>query len=275
MIDEKLFINAKNVNIKGSDKPDIKIINNLAKTIKPKNSGDIYAIDAEGVCTPYANTKEASAALSISTTTINKCLNRDDKQVVSKGNYFIRANDIGMKDEDGNTIFDKNGEPVLNPDVISKAKDEIEKKALYLIKANGEYTKIKYFHEGLGNGLMYDIDSKKLSATNNHYYIMARYIDKKDAKGNYVLDKEEYDKWLEHKRLSAIYAPDREGNYTRFNNSRIAAKILDNITLDPKTKRALSSDGYKIFRAIEIESKDENGLYYLDKEKLSALLDAA
>ena len=158
MIDEKLFINAKNVNIKGSDKPDIKIINNLAKTIKPKNSGDIYAIDAEGVCTPYANTKEASAALSISTTTINKCLNRDDKQVVSKGNYFIRANDIGMKDEDGNTIFDKNGEPVLNPDVISKAKDEIEKKALYLIKANGEYTKIKYFHEGLGNGLMYDID---------------------------------------------------------------------------------------------------------------------
>lgn len=235
----------------------------------------LYAVDEQGNYEKFPGRKEAADKLNANGSSITQCL--QGKRFKAAGYFFIRADEIESKDENGNVSVDKVKLLRKLEEIKSKSQAQADKccKAVYSIDKDGSCKKYKSVTEaakdiGISDSNISNCLNGKQRITAGLGFLFAEEVESIDEKDNVVLDESKITEKAkqvsqaldEQYEIRPFYSVDKNGHYRRFERRMDAAKALN--VFHSSIKKCLDGErdtakGYAFVYADEVETEDENG----------------
>ncbi|MGM9994547.1 MAG: hypothetical protein ACI37R_07460 [Candidatus Avigastranaerophilus sp.] len=231
----------------------------------------IYAIGMDGSCTRYVNKKRTARLLGIDNSVLTKYLQGKCNSDI--GYAFAFANEV--------ETTGKNGERILNYDILQEKFNQANENAVYAISKDGHYQ--KYVSQAqAARQLNLDSDrisrciNGKTSMVNGYTFVKAKDVDSYENGSLSVNTKiiKQFARELSRPRVKAIYSFDADGNYQR--HTSIKTLLNDLPVYSSGVKKCLSGEyqschGYKFIYAENFEELDDEGNIVVDFDKLDKI----
>ncbi len=256
-----------------------KILNNKSKQ---NRAHQVYSVDKDGNSRKFSSVKEAGEKLGLKNNNIYANLNGTIKYY--KNYVFVYANDLEIKDENGNISIDTNK--------INEAKKILNNKTryrggrnIYLINTKKQIRKYDNFESaaketGLSTSVILNCLSGQSKFAGEYAVELAQDIEIKNQDGTKSLNEEkiaqiakELNDYLSKRNgEKQVYIIDKSGNYRKCLSRKSAAEhlgtqytnIINNINGVTKTV-----NGHICIPAKDIEVRDKNGQFMgVNQQKL-------
>ena len=156
------------------------------------------------------------------------------------------------------------------------------KKPVYAIDSKGNYQR---FNSGYEAAQKLGVTAPEISRSaanrfhkaGGYFIVNADEIESTDDDGKIVVKQKDIDRIVEYRTLKReIYAIDKNGNYLKFPSQSVASEELGvdrrAITNVVTGKRRIAK-GYYFTLASKVESKDEHGNIFVDKDKVNKVIE--
>lgn len=257
------------------EESEIKAIKENMRTVP------IYLISPNVEPVKFKSITEASENTNIANARISDILH--GKRTSKKDRFFVFANEIEEKDENGNISLDIEKINRLNQERQEKS---VVKRA-YLIDSEGnikkacktakEMDKSKEFHNALNNG------QSGILLPNGDFLIYAKDVETIDESGRIIVERNKINKVLseietekqQEARKYSVWALCPDGTFEYYKNADEAAKAnlcaTSNIRMCLSGRSKSAKEKY-FFWAKDIEKTSENGEYLPDYKKCREIL---
>ena len=250
-------------------------VNNFSNIYFTGKKSPVYAINSEGYIR-FNSSKEAAAVLGVSTSCVSRALS--NKSLKTGYYYIVEADEIEHKADNGEiVVYRERIDEILKERFQNSAKY----KPIYAIDKHGNYLKFDSHIKaaknlGLIAGSIHDVVLGKNNTCGGYAFVDALEIETKDKNGNTVVDTNKVREIVEDTFYKKpVYAIDKQGNYTRFENQAKAAHAMGmtrqnvNQTIVGKNN---TCGGYLFVNAADIEIKDKEGRVFVDEAKIQELI---
>ncbi len=250
------------------------------KAYELKNENTLYAIHKNGTYERYNSQLEASEKLGIAPSRISNCITGRKN---TAGDYtFVKALDVQVRNDDGSYYVD---EEKINEILIQKFSrkhlKEIAGKPVYAVGLDGKYKKFDDISIA-GRELNISEDNiirflqGEFASVGRYKFVKASEVEDIQPDGSILINQAKINELSQGIRIknSPVYLVDENGNYDRYTIQREAAEKIgvacDKISSGAKGIRKIVK-GYVIIYASDVETKQPDGTYKLDIDKLNVI----
>ncbi len=255
---------AETLDDKGETVIDVEKIEKIARNIDKR----IYIISKEGVYRQCSNQSEAAQIIGTDPSNVSAVLNNRSRTI--KGFFVIKASDIETKDKEGRIVTDEKK--------LSEIMKNLDKN-IYVFNQYGEYKKFASRKEaaqfiGCNICSIGQVLNGSAKTINGYSIVRASEVEERNQAGTIKVDEEKI-KELSKKINRGVYVISQDGTYKKYSTPKetsralnISAKSIINVL----AHKAKTTGGFRMVRAADIETLDNNGNVAVDEEKLREIL---
>lgn len=244
----------------------------------------VYAFDKTGKCWRFNSQAEAANpkdGLNLSKRAVGRCVNGELR--TTGGYAFCSADEIEIKNGDGEVLKDEQGNPLLKQKKIDKImkRFDVENKAIYEITTK-KYRRFASQADaarvlGIGRDGICDCLSGKLASTAGRTFVRARDFEEADENGKVIPDKTRLQSLVNifAETDRTVYLFNELGDRFEFANPNAAARAMGlnytGIAACLSGEQKTTGQFVAVF-AKDINRKDTLGRVFIDEQKVKELL---